>query len=411
VNKKYLVILTGLFLLRFVNINQSFWLDEAITAQKTKTLGFVELVTKYSVADFHPPLHYFVVKIFGDLLGYSELSVRLPSIIACFFAAFFIYKMAGRWASLLFLANPLIFYYSQEGRMYMLACAFLLATWYGVSRNKWWANIFAALSIFTFYGSGFFLLALFFVYKKQRRLFLPGAIIALTILFPLLSKQVANSQIALDQVGNWSLVLGKVEFKNLVLIPLKFFTGRVSFYPKALYFIIGGIWSFGLFFLAFWKSKKTLIVVPLLIALIISFWAPMLQYFRYIYLIPVLCIGLARYGHKLRSIALLGSLVWCLVYVGDINTWREDWKGFSQKIEKGSAIILPMNFADPISFYRPNLQIIDIQTISTLPVVYSTPYGMDIMGIKYASKMEGMGYKKIQEYSFRGIQLDEWKKN
>lgn len=408
--KIYILILTGLVLLRLVNLNQSLWLDEAITAQKSKTLGWTELIGSYSVADFHPPLHYFVTKIFADVFGYNEFGLRLPSILACVLAAFFVYKLGGRWASVLFLANPLVFYYSQEARMYMLACALLLGTWWGVKNKKWWANILAMLSLFTFYGSGFFLVAILFTYRKNWKYFLPGMLMAMLALAPLLQLQLKNSQVMLAEVKNWGLVLGKVEVKNLVLFPLKFFTGRVSFYPKIVYFILGGVWGFGLFILGMIRAKKQLLIIPILLAIIISIKAPMLLYFRYLYLVPVLCLGLARYSQKLKVIFLLGSLLWIMFYVLDSNQWREDWQGLSRSLEANSTILLPRNFAESINFYRNDVRTVDIREPQLEEMVYATDYGSEIMGINYMEQMKNLGYKIIAKKSFRKINLDTWKK-
>ncbi len=277
VRKIYIFILAVLFLLRLTNVEQSLWLDEGISAHVAKNNGFLEIIPNFSVYDFHPPLYYIIVKFFGEVLGYSDLSIRLPSLLFCLVATYFVYKMWGKWASILFLANPLVFYYSQEARMYMLTTALLMATWYGVENKKWWANIFASLALCSFYGSVFFLIALMIVYKKNIKNIFPGVAFALMILSPLLFEQVKNSRVQLIEVKNWSLVLGKNELKNFLLIPLKFFTGRVSFYPKFVYFLVGGLWSFCLFVMGFFKTNKRMFIIPIALAVVISFWAPMIQ--------------------------------------------------------------------------------------------------------------------------------------
>lgn len=408
---KFYLIVAGLVLLRLLNLNQSLWLDEAITVQKAKTLSYGELVSKYSVADFHPPGHYFVVKAFGDAIGYNETVVRLPSLLACVVATIFIYKLGGKWASILFLANPLIFYYSQEARMYMLSVAMLTGAWYAVSKDKWWANILAALSLVTFYGSGFFLVALLLTYRKNWKRLLPGMLVATLMLSPLVIMQLGNSRIMLALIKNWGLVLGRAEVKNLGLIVIKFFTGRVSFYPKIVYFILGGAWAGLGFSLGFIKSKKGLIVWPIAMAFVVSFWAPMLQYFRFLYLIPVLCMGLAKYGQKIKFTFLLVSIIWCGVYIINPSQWREDWRGLAQSLPSGATIALPLNFSDPINYYRKDLRPVDIRNDLTLPVVYSTNYGTDIIGIDYDKRMTKLGYRKLEEKNFNQIKLDTWKKD
>ena len=71
-------------------------------------------------------------------------------------------------------------------------------------------------------------------------------------------------------VKNWSLVLGRADIKNLLLIPLKFSIGRISFYPKWLYYLVSTIFSGVVFFSALkggLQSKKLaiLFVLPLIL--------------------------------------------------------------------------------------------------------------------------------------------------
>ena len=121
------------FLLRLIAINQSLWLDEATTARVVQTHNFTEIITKFSVTDFHPPLYYLFMKMWTNIFGYSEINLRIPSVLFSMLTGYFVFKIAkllngyivGILAAAFFLFNPLIIYYSQEARMYILT-TFLL---------------------------------------------------------------------------------------------------------------------------------------------------------------------------------------------------------------------------------------------------------------------------------------------
>jgi len=110
-------------------------------------------------------------------------------------------------------------------------------------------NIFISLSFLTFYGSIFFILVIlfYFLFKKQYKYLILTTfylLIVFLIVSPLLYQQWVNSKISLVEVKNWFLVLGKANLKNLLLIPIKFSVGRISFYPKLAYWLLAGFFIF-----------------------------------------------------------------------------------------------------------------------------------------------------------------------
>src|SRR3990167_9720556 len=133
-NKKLLIILFLAFLVRLIALDQSVWLDEAVTANVVANYSYSEIITKFSPTDFHPPLFYLVEKFWTNIFGYSETTLRFPSIIFSLLTGWIIYLIGkrmkddptssrhdvgttlGAWAAALFLFNPLIIYYSQEAR-------------------------------------------------------------------------------------------------------------------------------------------------------------------------------------------------------------------------------------------------------------------------------------------------------
>src|SRR3989338_7261294 len=140
------IILLTSFLIRLISLNQSLWLDEATTARVVQQFNFYGIITKFSPTDFHPPLYYLFMKIWTNIFGYSEISLRMPSVLFSLLTGYMIYLIGkkidsgrarmtknsnvGLWSGALFLFNPLIIYYSQEARMYMMATFLLTASLY-----------------------------------------------------------------------------------------------------------------------------------------------------------------------------------------------------------------------------------------------------------------------------------------
>ena len=290
-------------------------------------------------------------------------------------------------------------------------------------------NLMMALAFGTFYGS-IFLIATFSIYfliKKEGKLFWLtniGSGLAILILSPLLLTQIRNSQIMLTQVTNWVLVLGKVNLKNLFLIPLKFSLGKISFLPKIFYYLIGGGWSLIILAFVFLKKKKEsnwlklFLILPIILAIIFSIKSPLLQYFRFLYLLPIMALILAINADQKWQKIMIGGifLIFSLIYLLNPNYYREDWKGLIKSLSECQIsndkcqIYIIGSFADPIKYYRPDIQISDIRSQIEEKEIWVIPYGEAIHGINSEEKLTSLGYKKIEEKNFREIVLEKWQK-
>lgn len=449
--KPLFLLLVFSFLLRLVSLNQSLWLDEAISANVAKNYSYSEIVTKFSPSDFHPPFYYIFLKFWTSIFGNSVISLRLPSVIFSLITGYFIYLIAGFWSSAFFFLNPLAIYYSQEARMYSMVTCFLVVVFYfflkthksSIINHKsfFLFNLFIFLSLFTFYGSIFFILTLF-LYSLFKKTILRHSIFKLffafflTLLFlsPLILTQLKNSQISLSSITNWSLVLGKANLKNLLLIPLKFSFGRISFYPKKLYYLIAGAWTLFLSFQIFknyFKNKANnkylfFLLTPLLLAFLVSFKFPMLQYFRFLYLLPIFSILLACGRHSEKALATEESqwnqitislifLTLSLVYLLNPKFHREDWKSLANSLPQNSTVYMIPSFSDPIQYYRPDLKIHDIRNLnSSHPVVQSSsnltilPYGFSIYAFHHQELLKNLDYTNTKTINFRQNSLENW---
>ena len=145
------IILILAFVLRLVSINQSFWLDEATSATVVGDLSFGDIITKFSPADFHPPLYYLTLKLWSGFSGTSEISLRLLSVLFGTGTIFIVYliaknlfsKQVGVISSILLATSGLHIYYSQEARMYSMATFFTALACYfftkvGQGSKKYW---------------------------------------------------------------------------------------------------------------------------------------------------------------------------------------------------------------------------------------------------------------------------------
>lgn len=480
------------FFIRLINLNQSLWLDEAVVAKVVQTIPLFRIPFEFSPGDFHPPLYYLFMSVWSTIFGTSEIALRMPSVIFSLIAGWYVYKIGeliknktvGLWSAAFFLFNPLIVYYSQEARMYMMVVMLLsVALFYFIQLIKGaesrklkvksliFFNVFSGLAFSTFYGSIFFIftliIAALFVIPVttgiQKNAWIPafarmtmlmvGLALSGVFLYPLFIKQIQTAQFGLQDVTNWNLVLGKAELKNLAMVFIKFTSGRLSWFPKWSYYLVAGSWSLiiGAILLMSMNRNKVLAFLftfPLTIGLIISFWFPMMQYFRFLYLIVPMSILLAcsvipvKTGiqkkawipvfagmterlqkailkfqgvtHGVVNVAII--LCFCIftfVYLLLPQFHREDWKTAVKAINPVHPVYMILPSSDPVSYYRKDLTLFELRDISTISLpetVQVIPYVSEIYGFNYVLELEKKGCIKESDSTYRGpVILEVWK--
>ncbi|MFZ2152472.1 MAG: glycosyltransferase family 39 protein [Microgenomates group bacterium] len=388
--------------------NQSLWLDEAISVNVVKNNSYGGIVSNFSKYDFHPPVYYLILKTWTSIFGYSEVAARMPSIIFCLVTIYVVYLMAGVNAAMLVAFNPLLIYYSHEARMYSLVTMVMtLAIYFLVKKKYLWTGVMCGLGFTIFYGSVFMSAAIgiyLLLNKKYREaiMFGLGPMLAILLMWPLLKEQIKHSAEMLTMVSNWSLVLGKVNIKNMLLIPMKFTSGRISFYPKIVYYLIAGGWSILVFSKLFKKNIYSyLFWTTLGIGVIFSMFTPMLQYFRFVYLIPLM--GLAIKENKYISI---GFLIWGLIYIANLSFHREDWKSLSRDLPE--KVYMIDSFADPVKYYKTDIQISDIRSPIVEKNITVISYGETIHGVDHVKILTEKGYKLVETKSYRELTKEIW---
>jgi len=405
---KFWWLLTALLGLYLAVANQSLWLDEAISANVARNNSYQGIVTNFSKYDFHPPGYYLVLKTWADIFGYSEISLRMPSIIFTLITVTLVYKLGGMGAAMIVGFNPLLTYYSHEARMYALVTMLLTFSVYFLIRKKYlYSGIVAGLSFLVFYGSIFLTVSIGIYLLLNRKykpffLFSMGPILGLLVISPLLISQFKYSKEMLSTVTNWSLVLGKANIKNLLLIPMKFTGGRISFYPKVLYYAIVGIWSVFVFSKLFKKNVYSfLFLASIALGTLFSIFTPMLQYFRFLYLIPLMALIINK-----NKVIVFGSLVFSLIYIVVPTFHREDWKSLAKSLPM--KVYMVESFGDPLRYYKPGIEIIDIRTKPAEKVIMVIPYGEIIHGVDHQKILTDQGYKLVSRTVFRELVSETW---
>ena len=381
--------------LRLILINQSLWLDEAI--QALALMGRMGPLLTYALADFQPPLYHFIGWLWTSMVGYSEVALRTPSLLAGLGTVYFAARLGEEFggkkvmylAGLLTATNPLLIYYSQEGRTYGLTTFFVTAAIYYFykvltnPKNKLFTIyyvLFTVAFLWTSYLSWFLHLA-FFVYAlflRRRDLIISQILAGLTLIFWLPSL-ISSLGIGLSTVANspeWGSIVGGISLKALALTWIKANIGRISIESDLLYgVVVVSLLALHLFVLSRIKLKSYLSnknyqlllvwlsAVP--IAAVVSLVIPVYSYTRIMFVIPayLLLLGLALSLTRLRYAALIISLQ--LLALGyfwvNLEFHREGWRDVVRDHSQGATYALPSRAQNaPLLYYGvPSLNIIE----------------------------------------------------
>lgn len=389
--------------LRLVLLNQSLWLDEAISVLSAKSLGFWHFTTGYPMGDFHPPGYFALLWVWGRIFGFSEVAVRMPSVILGVLTVGLTYllgkdlfsKKMGLLAALLLALGPLHIYYSQEARMYSLAVFAVTLSFYFLNKvlnNNYKFIVFYILSIILVFYSDYvayfallsqFLFVLVFFRSKLKVIslsFIGGflGILPWVMVFP---QQLAGGRENAEQVAGWAKVVGGANFKNLVLVFIKTVVGRVSFSNKIVYagvlipllIFFGVVGEKGLKKID--KETKLLlcwIFIPLSAAFFVSFYIPVLAYFRIVFILPGIYLLLARGLNSLQGkifklalgVFILVSLTFLGMYCANPKFQREDWKSLVEYLNQKNSqegLVLFKNTTIPAPYLYYDQQEITVQ--------------------------------------------------
>lgn len=111
----------------------SVWFDEAFSAMIVRH-SFID-IARYTANDVHPPLYYWLLKLWTMVWGHSPLALRSLSLVLLLVAMtvvfVFVRRVFGRLAAvvslLLISIAPMLIRYSEEARMYTMTLAIVVA--------------------------------------------------------------------------------------------------------------------------------------------------------------------------------------------------------------------------------------------------------------------------------------------
>ena len=168
-----------------VSLQQSVWFDESYGAYLTR-FSFSD-IWGMTAADVHPPLYYFLLKIWSGIFGYTDFGMRLMSVFFGAVAIVFAWQWLKRkfgvrpaiMATLLMTLSPMLIRYGQEMRMYTMAAAIIFGATYvlqmaiDTEKRKYWIiyGVLMALGMWTHYFTAWVFVAhlgyLIFTYRKK----------------------------------------------------------------------------------------------------------------------------------------------------------------------------------------------------------------------------------------------------
>jgi len=433
-----LLLLAIALLLRLPFLTQSLWLDEAIEALALK--GYYGPLSTYSLSDFQPPLYHYLLKVWTNLAGYSELALRTPSLVAGVALVAVTYKLGERLhsqqvgliAGLLVTTNPLLIYYSQEGRTYMLTTLFVTLSFYHLVRllkNKntpVQSAIYYVLStiaiLWTSYLACFVVLLQLGYLLYLRRFDLARlTLLALISLLPWVLPFTRSLALGLGDATaspEWGKVVGGISGKALALTFVKAAVGRISFSPPWFYAgVVVTIFVTHAYILTKLKRVPSVLwlwLSSLIFAGLISFWVPAYSYTRVLFVVPcyllLLSLALVWANSKLLYFAPVAIQLVCLVVFWFTPRFhREDWRGLVNYLNAQTGLVMmpSLDQSPPLVYYHLSLPLKMRPDSGESRPIYYIRYAEELFDQERTgpTSLENSGYTIIKELSFTGIPL------
>ncbi|MFH1864200.1 MAG: glycosyltransferase family 39 protein [bacterium] len=442
----FLILLLGL-ILRLISLNQSFWLDEATTSYAASQLSFSGIITKFSPADFHPPLYYLVLRGWSMVFGFSEVSLRIPSVIFGVATIYVVYLIAKEIeckfpevAAALLATSGLHIYYSQEARMYGMVTLLVSFLVYSFLKEKW--VLFSTLLVLiamTDYPA-LLVIPIFWILgrKNWKRLAISHLPLAIYCFFwyPVFIKQFSSGLAVRTSAEGWWKVLGKTSLKELLLIPTKFIFGRISLVNKTIYAllvsVVGLVYAYILFLVKPIKRYKLNLVwvwfmIPILAVAVLGLKVSVFSYFRLIFVLPAFFLLLALGIGKLKEpwfkfvlgFVLVVNILSTGAYLFNPRFQRENWRDLVSFIDKESkgfssiTLFVADSNMEAYRYYDSNAKISGPEGLNNgFDQIWLMRYVQPIFDPedKVRAQVEKMNYIKQAEYDFNGVVVWKYKK-
>lgn len=381
-------------------LSGSLWMDEAAQALESIRPWSEQLNIP---ADFQPPLFH-IITHFLLQISTAEAWLRGSSVMAGAGSVVLTYLIGKKFvspfmalsAAVLLATHSLHIFFAQELRPYSIACFWAMLSWYcllqileqkKVKKNilLWVGYILSTLAgLYSTYLFPFlFLSQISYVIFTQRKHFpqflISWICIGLGFLpwLPMFVTQFQTSQLLRLKTQGWDQVVSYTQVKTLPLVLGKFLFGVIDLEVN-LFFVGFIMFISSLLVFLFIKNRQKIFsqkkdvypllfwfVIPLITAWIVSFWVPIIQPKRVLFLLPpfllliVWFIDRAEISFK-QKMLILGIFV-SLNLFGTFQYWtnvvyqREDWRGLIATIDHtfspaNTAVIF--GFDEPFSPWR-----------------------------------------------------------
>lgn len=446
------LILLFALILRLVNINQSFWLDEA--AQLIESAR--PLKEQFDIlGDFQPPLFHLLLH-FWMKLGNSEFIIRLFPIIISLITIYLFYlitrkifnKKYSLLATFLLSINPFFVYYSQEVRPYPLSMLTALLITLGFLNNSYLLLIIGMTAfLYTTYFAPFFIISVFIhslLYKREKLYVLAKSFIISLFLFfpwtPSFMSQLKSGTDLTNLLPGWGQAVSTPLNKAIPLVFAKYYFGRITIDNKIIYYslilLLSALFAYLLFRgrkSKFWEFSVVSFFSSLFMAFFVSFVLPVIDPKRLIFILPFFILIIVSGVEKLKPISRKLVLLVVMVvfsyglfqYFTNPRFQRENWKEATAFVETkgdGNQLVLfsfPEPFAPYLWYQKQNLGYGVAKRIVLLPEdlvklksiiknrkrIYLFTYLMELTDPvnKIKSTLEAEGFVKTDTYDFSGV--------
>lgn len=358
----YLILFFGFFL-RLIGINQSLWLDEAaqaiVSSSDLKSIWLRD-------ADFHPPLFHTILH-FWEMISTNEVFMRILPLFFGILSIYALYIFAKKHfsekvaltAAFLLAVSPFHVIYSQELRSYSLLVLMGILSVHFLFEKKW--KTYVLINVLGFFTNYVYVFVIFseliwvFISRKKSltRNFLLAQFILVVVFvlwLPEFLFQLKAGSTLMSQLPEWRM-LSSPNF--LIAIPLtifKFIGGKIAIsrLPLMIFYasLINGIFLWIFYGLYKRINPKSLflflmIFVPLILALLISFFIPLNNPPRLIFVVPFICLGVAYFidlykDKHLIYIFFLISVFGIFMQNAAFINRKEDWKSAVSFIDKNT---------------------------------------------------------------------------
>lgn len=346
-------------------MTMNLWLDEAssyFTSQQSFSYIFQSL-------DFHPPLYFFILKIWISVFGDSIIAMRFLSIIISLFIiglSIEIFRLFSKdkCSMRFFLANLILnttfLYHSTQIRQYALGLLFVLIAVYLFLKNNKWFFIPMTLALYTHYFTILAFIPFVFYYRKYWKQFLYSFLLFVPYL-PVVISQIRYRLGSVDWFGGITWNTLSANYLNYVayidIINSGFILGIVIFLTFA--YLVLDVWVVWKNWkvMEFMKFMKFMIVYLMLPVIYIAFCLLVRNIYnpRYFYFLSVFFL-IPVFSVKAKYLFILFTVLNLIVAV---NYFQEQ----DYELETVSDYVINNKEAEILVFESP---------MSMLPVMYYT---------------------------------------